>query len=188
MSQKKDQRIVRTEEAVLEAGIKALLSNHSAGMADIAKAAGIGRATLYRHFDSREALVRKLALSCYQEIDNAYAPFEHLEGKAAILKIIEIAMPMASRFNFLARLWSIVEEDEEVQRIEEQSQQEMCFLFEQAKAAGEIDANLPIAWLSASFDHILMAGWHLVESGDASVEQAASYAARSFFNGCSNDK
>ena len=45
----------------MRAGIETLLADRSAGMSEIARNAGIGRATLYRHFETREALVKKLA-------------------------------------------------------------------------------------------------------------------------------
>ncbi len=184
MSQKKDKRIVQTGEAIIEAGTRTLLSNRSAGMSEIAEAAGIGRATLYRHFKTREALIKKLALSCYEEFDAAYAPHIHLEGKAAIQKVLEVAMSMAQRFNFLIRRWSLVEEDEDLQRVDAEAQYEMTYLFEQARKSGDIDGSFPDEWLVAFFDSVLDAGCVLVESGDASAEQVANYAIESFFSGC----
>lgn len=168
----------------MEAGTRTLLSNPSAGMSEIAEAAGIGRATLYRHFKTRESLIKKLALRCYEEFDAAYAPYLNLEGKAAIHKIFEIAMPMARRFNFLMRRWSLVEEDQDVQRVDAEAHYEMSYLFDQARKSGDIDKSFPDEWLVACFDSLLVAGCALVESGDASADQAADYASKSFFYGC----
>lgn len=184
MSQKIDKRVVQTEAAIIEAGTRMLLSNRSAGMSEIAEAAGIGRATLYRHYKTREALIKKLALSCYEEFDTAYAPYLHLEGKAAIQKVFEVAMPMAQRFNFLIRRWSFVEEDEDLQRVDAEAQYEMSYLFDQARKSGDIDKSFPDVWLAAFFDSLLVAACTLVEAGDASAEQSAIYATESFFNGC----
>lgn len=184
MSQKKDKRLVQTEEAIIEAGTRTLLSDRSAGMSEIALAAGIGRATLYRHFKTRESLIKKLALSCYEEFDTAYAPYLHLEGKAAIQKVFEVAMPMSRRFNFLIRRWSFVEEDEDLRRVDAKSHAEMSYLFGQAKKSGDIDKRLPDTWLIAFFDSLLIAGCTLVDAGEISAEQAAKYAIRSFFEGC----
>ncbi|MEM7069952.1 MAG: TetR/AcrR family transcriptional regulator [Pseudomonadota bacterium] len=184
MSQKKDKRIIKSKEAILEAGIKILLIDRSASMLEIASAAGIGRATLYRHFPSREALVKRLAFSCYDDLNSALVPYSNLSGKAALEKIIEVSMPMANRFNFLIRLWSFIEDDEEVLQFEKQTQRDMAFLFAQAKKNGEIDKSLPDAWLMALFDSILAAGWELIESGEADAETTANLAKHSFFNGC----
>lgn len=184
MPEKKDKRIVQTEQAILDAGIRTLLANRGAGMSEIAQAAGIGRATLYRHFKTREDLIRKLALNCYAEFDAAFAPHLHLEGKAAIQKVFELAMSMAHRFSFLIQRWSLFEDDKELQRVDAQSHDEISHLLDQAKAAGDIDRNLPNAWLIAVFDSLLAAGCTLIDSGDANAQQAADYATRSFFAGC----
>ncbi|GAA2844430.1 hypothetical protein GCM10020220_037150 [Nonomuraea rubra] len=47
----------RNIAAILEAGTRLLSADPTASVADIAKAAGVGRVTLYGHFPSREALV-----------------------------------------------------------------------------------------------------------------------------------
>ena len=188
MSHKKDRRLIQSEEAIIKAGIETLLVNPSAGMTEIADAAGIGRATLYRHFETRELLIRALALRCYEEVDQALEPYSHLEGKAVIEKIIDILMPIADRFRFLGSLWAYVDQDEEVRRVERQTQKEMCVLFDHAKQIGEIDPSLPTSWLLLFFDSTLMAGWEMVEANDATPENAAKYVKRSFFSGCGVSK
>ena len=185
MSHKKDRRIIQSEEAIVEAGIKTLLINPSAGMSEIAAAAGIGRATLYRHFDTREALIRALALRCYEEIDEAWKPYEHLFGKAAIEKIIDVLMPIANRFRFLGSLWAYIEGDEEIERVEAEITKDMNLLFDHAKSIGDIDAGLPTEWITSFFDSILMACWMMVESKEATPEDAANFAKHFFFFGCS---
>jgi len=184
MSQKKDQRLVQSEEAIVEAGIKTLLNNPSAGMSDIANAAGVGRATLYRHFPSREELIRRIALLCLSETERAFKPFEHLRGREAIEKIFDVLMPFAARFRFLGKLWSLVEEDAEILAIEARMDREMGFLFDEAKKTGVLNASLPTAWIKVLFDNVLDAGWVMIEDGDATPQEAAHLAKISFFDGC----
>ena len=50
----------RNIEAILDAALARLGRDPSASMTEIAKAAGVGRVTLYGHFPSREALVDTL--------------------------------------------------------------------------------------------------------------------------------
>jgi TetR/AcrR family transcriptional repressor of mexCD-oprJ operon len=47
----------RTRRAILDAAARVLGQRSDAGMADIAEEAGVGRATLYRHFPTRESLI-----------------------------------------------------------------------------------------------------------------------------------
>ena len=50
----------RNREAILEAAIAVLVDSPDASMAEIARASGTGRTTLYRHFPDRAALVDAL--------------------------------------------------------------------------------------------------------------------------------
>lgn len=184
MSHKIDQRLIQSEKSIIEAGIKTLLANPSAGMSEIAQTAGVGRATLYRHFKSREALIQRLAMICFEETEVALKPYEHLEGRTAIEAIIDALMPMGDRFRFLVNLWSYAAEDAEFMRIDAESAQEMAWLVDQAKSNGEIAADLPTAWVVEFFDGTLTAGWMLAERGDVTTAEAAVYVKRSFFRGC----
>ncbi len=181
---KKDERIIQSEKAIIEAGITALLANPNAGMSEIAAAAGVGRATLYRHFETREALIQALAIECFKEIDEATNSLRNLTAQAAIEAAFDVLMPLVDRYRFLANLWSIALDSKEVRRIEKRQQKEMHALIEQAKKEGAIDKKLPTVWVSTFFDNTLTTAWMLVESGDIKIKEASKYCKRSFFNGC----
>jgi TetR/AcrR family transcriptional repressor of mexCD-oprJ operon len=55
---KADGTIERTRAAILEAAARVLSRRPDAAMADIADEAGVGRATLYRHFPTRDSLLQ----------------------------------------------------------------------------------------------------------------------------------
>jgi len=184
MSQKTDHRIIRTEKTIIEAGIEALLNNPSASMSEIAELAGIGRATLYRHFRSREDLIGKLARICLEEIDAAVKPYEHLAGRALIEAIIVVTVPMANRFRFLISLWSFVRDDKEIKNINARMNDEMGFVFDQAKQLGEIRLDLPTPWIVALFNATLGAAWASIEEGKLTSDDAVRHAKQSFFQGC----
>ena len=184
MRSQKDKRLIQSEKAIIEASIETLLANPSAGMSDIASAAGVGRATLYRHFESREALIEKLILICVEALEVANAPIQHLTGRAAIEAAIEVTMPLADRFHFLTTLWTGTEESETLKQIDRQLINEMATLVDQAKEAGDINPSLPTMWIVSFYESTLTAAWWLIASGDLAIDDAIEYTKQSFFSGC----
>lgn len=81
-----DQRIIDTaRELFLERGLAAT------EMKDIAQRVGIGRSSLYRHFESKESLAFSIAAGILTELDKAEAePLpETADGASALLFILE---------------------------------------------------------------------------------------------------
>ena len=63
---------LRTSAAILETAAH-LLTEHDASMTEIAAAAGVGRATLYRYYPTRDALLAALAVQALDEITERVA-------------------------------------------------------------------------------------------------------------------
>lgn len=63
----------RNRERVLDHAVGMLAEDPAVGMAEIAQAAGIGRATLYRHFVNREELIAAIDRRAWEETERAIA-------------------------------------------------------------------------------------------------------------------
>jgi len=63
----------RTSSAILDTAVQVLAQRPDASMNEIASAAGVGRATVYRYFSSREALLRALATASDHELASRIA-------------------------------------------------------------------------------------------------------------------
>ncbi len=180
-----DPRVLQSQRAIIEASIQVLLRNPDAGMSEIALAAGIGRATLYRHFESKDLLVQYLARQCLEETDELMAPLKQqgLRGRAAIEAAIDVLLPMADRFKFLLSLWDIASGNKKVRAVYQRQLDELADLVGQAKQDGDIQADVSDAWVVSVFDSLLYAGWLMVRRGEMSPRQAADGFKRTFFHG-----
>ncbi|MYB34208.1 MAG: helix-turn-helix transcriptional regulator, partial [Gammaproteobacteria bacterium] len=57
--------------AIIDAAVGVLARNPDASLATIAEAAGVGRATLYRHFPGRNDLIDAISRQAIEETDAA---------------------------------------------------------------------------------------------------------------------
>lgn len=180
-----DARALRSRNALLEAGIEMLLANPKASLSEIALKAGVGRATLYRHFETREQLILALAQESLELTDETMAPIkaQKLAGKAAIEAMFEQIMPLATRYHFLLSLWNIVEDDPIIMDIYNRQLGELVNRIEEGKVMGEINKELSTSWIVSLIDSVIYAGWWTMGNEGTSAEQAANYAKTSLFGG-----
>ena len=169
-------------EAVLDAAAWVLAENPGASMSAVAEAAGVGRATLYRYFPSREALVRELALEAIERTDAAVAPvFEQgLNSEDSLLGMLEAIVPLGDRYHFLAT--ERIEDQEFAEQIRRQAR-ETAELVEQAKKDGLFASGLPTAWIVAAIDALIWAAWDTVREGTVAPRDAASLAFKTLTRG-----
>ncbi|MEL6360440.1 MAG: helix-turn-helix domain-containing protein [Pseudomonadota bacterium] len=169
-----------TLDAILEAAFATLSQSPSASIADIAARAGVGRATLHRHFPARSDLVRALTLKAIEETDAAAEAAEAgatSHGEALRL-ILEAIIPLGDRYGFLST--TIVDDDPEIAAHLARQSQETQDLIEAAKAEGSLDPNAPTDWVVQVYDHLIFAGWESIRAREATPSQAALLAWRTF--------
>lgn len=135
-----------------------------ATLADVAKGAGVGRATLHRYFASREELVSVLALESIQAIDEACAAIDYYgqSPTVSLRQTLEVTVPLGARYAFLAYQATF---DEEVMRELSRQHDETRQLVEAVKSEGTFDAEIPTSWIVTTIDHLIYAGWSAVQAG-----------------------
>ncbi|MEV1238978.1 TetR family transcriptional regulator [Nonomuraea sp. NPDC049750] len=163
----------RNIAAILQAGTRLLSADHTASVADIAKAAGVGRVTLYGHFPSREALVDAVldhavgvaeAVLADDSIDTAPAP-------EAMAKLLRSSWEILERHRrlFLAADRTLATErirehhDRPLQRVER--------LIARGQRAGDFRTDLPLAWLVTTFFSIIHSAAQERETGRLAAEE-----------------
>ena len=180
-----DPRASRSRRALLDAAISLFLQNPAASLSDVAQTARVGRATLYRHFSTREQLIRELAIESLQETDAVLKPIHEagLSARQTLERGLVEVIRIADRFRFLLSLWSIVEGDDEVEHIYQRQLDDLVNLINAAKAEGAIDNNLSTAWIVSLVDSLIYAGWWAIQKGEMSAQEAGAHAVKVLFDG-----
>ncbi|MEM8935373.1 MAG: TetR/AcrR family transcriptional regulator [Pseudomonadota bacterium] len=170
-------------DALIEAAFEVLGRDPSASLALVAEKAGVGRATLHRHFPTRDALMHALAKTAIAETDAACEEAcENVQSAAQALELsLRALIPLGPRYGFLTR--EPVEYDPEISAEYDRQGEELRQLIEEAKREGALDTRCPTAWLLEAYDHLIFAGWEITRSGEATPKQAADLAWRTFTTG-----
>lgn len=172
-----------TRDAIINAAFEVFSENQAASLGDVAQRAGVGRATLHRHFPGRPELMRALAKIAIAELDEAVeqataAASSYEEGFRLSLFAI---VPLANRQLFLAN--EGLEADPEIAAAYDASREELRHDVEEAKKEGAFDPNVPTQWIVEAYENLIYAAWSLVRSGDATPKQAAEIAWRTLSQG-----
>lgn len=172
---------------ILLASAKQFAMNPGISMSELAKAAGIGRATLHRYFAKREDLQRELVLFALEKtrhvIDEVTALdcSAKIQLEAFILKLI----PMGDLFHFLMTD-STLYTNAEAYAFYQKQLNSMIGIVEQAKAQGDIAANISGSWVVYALDALLYAAWQGVNDGYIAVNDAGAFVTGTLFHGIVN--
>ncbi len=162
-----DLRIKKSTRALLDASFQVLLVNPRASLSEIAKLAGVGRATLYRHYSTREELIAAIAIESLDLIEQSLAPIiaAKQSGLKAVEAMVEKLLPLADRFHFLQTVWTIAELDRQVWAMYETQMNQIWLWIDEGQKKGEIHAELSAEWIVAVIDSMLYsASWMLNQS------------------------
>lgn len=160
-------RLMAVDRAHVLRSAAALLTRRStATMDEVAKAAGISRATLHRHFAGRDALVRALEALGIEECDAALDGARLDEGPAqdALRRFVKEIEPAAGLIAFLYsenQLFEGEEQNEGWSRLDDR----VSALFRRGQLSGEFRIDLTPAWLTEALYGLLASGVWVVQSG-----------------------
>ena len=151
---------------VLRSAAALLTRKSTATMDEVAKAAGISRATLHRHFAGRDALVRALEALGIEECEAALDAARLDEGPAAeaVHRLVREIEPAAALLAFLYTENQLFEGDgqnEGWSRIDDR----IAALFRRGQGNGEFRIDLTPAWLTEALYGLLASGAWAVSEG-----------------------
>ncbi|MFD5452491.1 TetR/AcrR family transcriptional regulator [Streptomyces sp. NPDC003470] len=152
-------------EQVLRSAAALLTRRATATMDEVAKAAGISRATLHRHFAGRDALVRALEALGIAECEAALDRARPDDGPAAeavrrLVRELESAAGLLAFLYTENQLFEGEQQNEGWARIDAR----LTELFRRGQESGEFRIDLTPVWLTEALYGLLASGaWAVTE-------------------------
>lgn len=174
----------RNRVAILEAAIGVLGAEPDAGIAEVAAAAGVGRATVYRHFASRDELIEALRLHAGEEARERFALARVDDGDPveALERMVAAMLALGDRYRVI-----FPPEEQARRRRSEVLLKPLTRLIGRAQAEGAIDPELPPAWVVASLRALLRAAVGEIEGRRLARDAAARRVVRTLVRGVGCD-
>ncbi len=124
------------------------LQGEQASMNDVAEAAGVARATVYRYFPNREALLDELAQVAVSDVDArlASARIDEMAPEEGIARAVRALVDVGDSFVLLTR----ERRRSDPERFERQFTRPVRQLFERGQASGDIRDDITGARLTES--------------------------------------
>lgn len=175
-----------TKERIIKLSIECLAQNVNAGIDEIARAAGVGRATLYRYFTSRADLINAIKLAAGEELQAVIKPIleSQLPARDKLVNIVTRLVPLGASLNVSAYFDHPSKEAEP--RVKASYLRHLAQarkLAQALKDEGVVSPEIPLVWLVASLDSLIFCAWEKVESGDIASKQAPWLLLRTFLTG-----
>ncbi|GAA3428828.1 TetR/AcrR family transcriptional regulator [Streptosporangium sandarakinum] len=180
-----------TREQIVTRAIEHLNQAPAASMAEIAQAAGVHRATLHRHFATREELIVALGWRAHEAwqrvhdeigLDAALRTGERVEEALHALLAAHIEVAEEHGFALTEHLVGI--NPELVRRAEELEAREIE-LIEACQRAGVLRADLPPRWVSNTVYGLLVAVRESLRRGDVARRDTSRLLLETFLRGTS---
>jgi AcrR family transcriptional regulator len=169
----------RNRESILEAAIHVLAAQPEAGMGEVAAAAGVGRATVYRHFVSREELIEALREHAREEAHERFTAARLDEGDPveALERMVRAMLALGDRYRV------IFPPEQHSERPREVLLRPLGRLIVRAQADGVIDPELPPAWVVAALRALLRAAVDEIQARRLTREAAPERVVRTLVRG-----
>jgi AcrR family transcriptional regulator len=139
----------RVAAAILDGAAEIFaLQGEQASMNDVAEAAGVARATVYRYFPNREALLAELALVAVNDVAGrlASARIDEVAPEEGVTRAVRALVDVGNWFVLLAR----ERRRSDPERFERQLTEPIRRLFERGQASGDIRQDITGARLTES--------------------------------------
>lgn len=178
---KADGTIERTRAVILEAAARVLRRRPDAAMADIADEAGVGRATLYRHFPTRDSLLQGAEEAAIAELTEGIeaANLGDLAVERAIARLTSVFMRTGAKYAAF-----ISQDEEHPDSVDKQRvMQPVRDVIDRGVRDGVLRADPPTDVLFEMFGALLERALWLTVAGTTTPEAATDAVVDLFLDG-----
>ena len=171
-----------TLEAIVEAAIRVLNANAGATMSEIAVQAGVGRATLHRHFRTRDDLVNAIGIRCIEEMNAAVRAQATADQPAVdrLRSMFRAVIPLGDRYSFLGTDYT---DDPTVHQGYGAQLHWAETLVEDLKEQGDVARDIPSRWVVDQIDQLVWSAWNAIAEGYLAADEATDLAVRTLIDG-----
>ncbi len=167
----------RSVAAILTAALEALTSDPDASMAEIARRAGVVRATIYVHFPTRESLLDAVMEHAVAEVAQATSDAEPQRGEPteALERVLRATWQKLGRFHALLAINTNRLSAKELRRRHLPVTMQFAPLIERGQKEGVFRSDLPVSWHLAvirAIVHTASSEWHSGRISEDQVEPA----------------
>lgn len=176
--------VVRNRRRILEAAAAVLGRTPRATLDDVAVAAGVGRATLYRHFAGRDDLVEAVYVGALDTVAAALrgAELERGDVEDAFDRALVAVLREEDAYRVLAR-GPMPDLDPELEARFDAALDPVLALARRGAAEGVVDPALPAMWVADAWSALALFGLSRVAEEGRTVEEVASLVRRTFWRG-----
>ena len=176
----------RTREKVINLAMHVLAKNPKASLNEIAEAAEVGRATLFRYFKSRKQLIHELVVEADRKLENATKPIiaQELNARETLVEFVKVLVPLGASFHFL-NSEQVHSEGSGIEDLYRNQLGRFKELSKRLRAEDVVSADIPLAWVAAVLDNLIYTAWVTVLEGDIAPNDAPGLVLSSFLKGFS---
>jgi AcrR family transcriptional regulator len=157
----------RNTAAIIKAALEALADNPDVSMAEIARRAGVVRATVYMHFPTRESLLDAVMEDAVGQVAQATRAAEPTQGEPeeALERVLRATWHKLSDFQTLLAINTSRLSAKELHRRHQPVMTLFVPLIERGQKKGVFRSDLPVSWHLAMIRAIAHAASAEVRSG-----------------------
>jgi AcrR family transcriptional regulator len=170
----------RNERRILNAAARLLADAPGAGMGEIAAAAELGRATLYRHFPTREALIEGLRAEAFGAVAAIIEQHGVEPREQRLRSLVEDLFDAGERYRIV---FAGALDERAREQLQRRLELPLRAVVEQAQAAGELDPEVPPLWVVVALEGALESALKARAAGRLGAAEAKRLAVRTLLRG-----